>query len=167
VSGLAKGITASFAPATIAAPGTGSSTLTLAAATSGATPGSFNLTIMATGGGVTQTQAISVTVVPAPGFTLTAGASSATVAIGHSTTIKLSTTALNGFQSALALSASGLPKGVTATFAPTSIAAPGNGSSTLTLAAAASGATPGSFNLTITATGGGVTQTQAISVRIL
>jgi polyisoprenoid-binding protein YceI len=68
------------------------------------------------------------------------------------TSIKLSTAALNGFQSQVALSASGLPAGVTASFAPATISAPGSGASTLTLAAA-SETIAGSYNLTVTAIG--------------
>ena len=165
VSGLPKGVTASFAPTSIAAPGNGSSTLTLAAV-SGTAAGSFNLTVTAAGGGVTKTQPESLTILVPPSFTLTPSATSATVSPGGSIPIVLSTTAVNGFQSAVALSVSGLPKGVTASFAPTSIAAPGNGSSTLTLMAA-SGTAPGSFNLTVTATGGGVTKTQPLSLTVL
>ena len=164
VSGLPKGVTSSFAPASIATPGSGTSTLTVAAA-SGTALGSYNLTVTAIGGSVTKTQPVSLTVSPPPSFTLTPSATSATAARGGSTAIKLSTTGLNGFQSAVALSVSGLPKGVTASFAPASIAAPGSGTSTLTLSAA-SGTAVGSYNLTVTATGGGVTKTQPLTLKV-
>ena len=164
VSGLPKGVTAAFAPASIAAPGNGASTLTLAAA-SGTAAGSFSLTVTATGGGVTKTQPVALTVLPPPSFSLTPSATSASVSPGASTTIKLTTAALYGFQSQVLLSVSGLPKGVTASFAPASIAAPGNGTSTLTLAAASSTAA-GSFSLTVTATGGGVTKTQPLTLKV-
>jgi hypothetical protein len=165
VSGLPAGVAASFAPASIAAPGSGSSTLTLAAA-SGTAAGSFNLTVTATGGGLTKTQPLSLTVLLPPGFTLMASATSAKVSPGVSVPIKLSTAGLNGFQSAVALSVSGLPKGVAASLSPPNIAAPGNGSSTLMLATA-SGMAAGSFNLTVTATGGGVTKTQSFTLNVL
>jgi len=163
-SGLPKGVTATFAPTSIASPGSGSSTLTLSAAAGSAT-GYFNLTLAAAGGGVTITQILNVSVLT-PTFTLTPSATSVTVAPGGSTPITLSTAVLNGFHSQVALSVSGLPKGVTATFAPTSIASPGSGSSTLTLAAA-SGSTSGSCNLTVSAIGGGVTKTQTLSLTVL
>ena len=164
-SGLPKGVTASLASPSIPAPGSGTSTLTLAAV-SGTVSGSYNLTVTAVGGGVTKTQPVSLTVLPPPSFTLVSNATSTTVALGGRTAIKLSTTVLNGFQSPVVLSASGLPKGVTASFAPSSIPAPGSGTSTLTLAAA-SGTVSGSYNLTITAVGGGVTKTQPISLVVL
>ena len=163
-SGLPVGVTAKFAPASIASPGTGTSTLTLAAA-SGAASGSYNLTVTATGGGVTKTQPVSLTVLPPPSFTLTLNATSATMARGGSTPIKLSVAGLNGFQSAVVLSLTGLPKGVTASFAPSSIAAPGSGTSTFTLSAS-TGAAVGSYNLTVTAAGGGVTKTQPLVVKV-
>ncbi len=50
-----------------------------------------------------------------------------------------------------------MPSGVTAGFSPTSIASPGNGTTTLTLTA---GAAPvvGAYNLIVTAAGAGVTK---------
>jgi uncharacterized membrane protein len=114
---------------------------------------------------VTKTQPVALTVLPPPSFSLTPSATSASVSPGASTTIKLTTAALYGFQSQVLLSVSGLPKGVTASFAPASIAAPGNGTSTLTLAAASSTAA-GSFSLTVTATGGGVTKTQPLTLKV-
>ncbi|HEY6251145.1 MAG TPA: hypothetical protein VI685_14395, partial [Candidatus Angelobacter sp.] len=78
----------------------------------------------------------------------------------------ISTTVSGGFNAAVALSASGLPSGVTANFNPTSIAAPGNGSSTLTFTATST-ATTGTSNVTVTATGGGVTHLATISLTIV
>jgi uncharacterized membrane protein len=164
ISGLPKGITARFAPASVASPGSGSSKLTLAAASS-ATARTYNLTITAKGGGVTHAQPFSLTVV-VPTFTLTLGASKASVPAGGSIPIPVSTAALNGFKSAVALSVSGLPTGVTASFAPTSIAAQGNGNSKLTLKAASS-TVASTYNLTVKGTGGGVTRTQLVSLTVV
>lgn len=57
VSGLPTGATATFSPASIAAPGSGSSTLTLATGTAAA--GTYSLTITATGNGTTHAAALS------------------------------------------------------------------------------------------------------------
>jgi len=162
-NGLPAGVTASFAPTSIAAPGSGSSTLKLSASST-ATAGAAILTVTATGGGVSKTQTLSLTVLT-PGFTLSPSATSATVARGGSAQITLTTARVNGFNSAIALSVSGAPAGVAATFAPSSLAAPGSGSSTLRLAAASTTA-KGASTLTVTATGGGVTQTQKISLTV-
>ena len=164
VSGLPSGVTGTFAPTNIASPGSGSSTLTLAATTS-ASMGNSTLTITAAGGGITKTQTVTLTISPAPSFTLSANSSSASVVAGSSTPITITTAGGNGFSSVVALSVSGLPSGVTGTFAPTSIASPGSGSSTLTLAAALSAST-GKPTLTITAVGGGVTKTQTVTLTV-
>ena len=163
VSGLPAGVTASFAPASIPSPGSGGSTLTLKVGSSAAA-GVYNLTITASGGGLTRVQSFNLTVV-VPSLTLTASAASATVQVGGSTAITLKTAAAGGFQSAVALSASGLPKGVTATFAPANMASPGSGTSALTLNVGSTVA-GGGYTLTITAAGGGLTRTQPFKLTV-
>jgi hypothetical protein len=165
-SGLPAGVTASFSPASIASPGTGSSTLTLTASGT-ATVGSSTLTITASGGGVTHTStvALSVTSATTPDFSLSTSPTSLSVKQATSGTVSVSTAALSGFASAISLSASGLPAGVTASFSPASIASPGTGSSTLTLTASST-ATAGTSTITITGTGGGVTHTATVSLTV-
>jgi len=166
ISGLPSGVTASFSPTSIAAPGSGSSTLTFTASST-ATTGTFNTTVSATGGGITHTTVIPVTVNAAtsPNFTLSASPTSLSVAAGGSGTSTISTTVSGGFNSAVSLSATGLPTGVTAAFSPTSIAAPGSGSSTLTFTAASTAAA-GTSTITVNASGGGVSHSTTISLTI-
>jgi kumamolisin len=102
---------------------------------------------------------------PAPSFTISASPSSASVLQGNNGTFTITTAVFNGFDSAVSLSASGLPNGVTATFNPTPIPAPGSGSSTLTLAVGSSTA-PGTYTITVTGTGGGVTESTTISLTV-
>ncbi|HKF20948.1 MAG TPA: alkaline phosphatase family protein, partial [Candidatus Angelobacter sp.] len=163
VSGLPSGVTASFSPSSIAAPGSGSSTLTFTASSS-ATAGTTNVTVTATGAGVTHTATIALTVTQ-PDFSVAASPTNVSVVQGSSATSTISTAVSGGFNSAVALSASGLPTGVTASFSPSSIAAPGSGSSTLTLSAGST-ATTGTATVTVTATGGGVTHTAAITLTV-
>jgi hypothetical protein len=163
VSSLPSGVTASFSPATIAAPGSGSSTLTLSAASTAAV-GVSTLTVTATGGGVTETQTLKLTAIY-PSFTLAASSTSLDVANGGSVKITLTAAGENGFNSAIALTVSGLPAGVTASYAPPTIAAPGSGSSTLRLSVA-SGTAASTANLTVKATGEGVTKTQILSLKV-
>jgi uncharacterized membrane protein len=165
-SGLPSGVTASFSPTSIAAPGSGSSTLTLSASST-ATTGTATVTVTAAGGGVTHTTTINLTITSAatPDFALAASPTSLSIAQGTSGSTTISTTVSGGFNSAVSLSASGLPAGVTASFNPTSIAAPGSGSSTLTLTASST-ATAGSATVTVTATGGGVTHTVTIALTV-
>ena len=165
-SGLPSGVTASFSPASIPAPGSGSSTLTLTVSSS-ATAGTSTIEITGTGGGVTATTSVSLTVTAsvAPSLTVTAAPVAVTVPQGSSGTSTITTAVAGGFSSAVALSASGLPSGVTASFNPSSIAAPGSGTSTLTLTASSSAAA-GTYSITVTATGGGVTATTPVSVTV-
>src|SRR6185369_17571242 len=69
---------------------------------------------------------------PASDFSLTAQPSSLTVVQGNSINTKITSTLSGMFSSNVALSASGLPNGVTAAFNPTPISAPGSGDSTFT-----------------------------------
>ncbi|HEX2331324.1 MAG TPA: Ig-like domain-containing protein [Candidatus Angelobacter sp.] len=100
-----------------------------------------------------------------PDFIMSTTPSTLSVAQGSSGTTKISTTVAGGFNSAIALSTSGLPSGVTASLSPTSIAAPGNGSSTLSFTVASTAPT-GTFNVTVTATGGGITHTATVALSI-
>ncbi len=100
-----------------------------------------------------------------PDFIVSTSPSTLSVAQGSSGTSKISTTVAGGFNSSIALSVSGLPSGVTASLSPTSIAAPGNGSSTLTFNASSTAAT-GNFNATVTASGGGITHTATVALSV-
>ena len=166
VSGLPSGVTASFNPTSIAAPGNGNSTLTFSASST-ATTGSSIVTVTASGGGVTHTTTITLTVTAAatPDFTLSASPGSLSVAQGSGGSSTISTTVFGGFNSAISLSASGLPSGVAASFNPSSIAAPGSGNSTLTFSASNT-ATTGTTNVTVAATGGGVTHTATVALTV-
>jgi len=162
-SGLPKGATASFSPSSIASPGNGMSTMKISAATT--TPaGNYTVTVTAKGGSATATQTVNLTVV-VPYFTLALSNSSVNVVPGTSVPLTLTTGAANGFKSSIVLSVIGLPTGVTASFSPTSIASPGNGSSTLTLKASAT-AVLGSKAVTVKATGAGQTQTQSLTLSV-
>ncbi|HZF13575.1 MAG TPA: hypothetical protein VFE33_32680 [Thermoanaerobaculia bacterium] len=163
-SGLPAGASASFSPTSIAAPGSGSSTLTLSAGTAAA--GTYTVTVTGTGGGKTHSTTVSFTVTASgtPDFALAVSPTAVSAAQGTSGTTTVSTTVSGGFNSAVSLAASGVPAGATATFSPTSIAAPGSGSSTLTLAAGT--ATAGNYTVTVTGTGGGKTHTATVSFTV-
>ena len=86
-----------------------------------------------------------------PNFTISASPTSVSVVQGSSGTSTITTAVSGGFDSAITLSASGQPTGVTVGFSPTSIT--GSGSSTMTLTVASNTAT-GTYPITVTGTGG-------------
>ena len=163
ISALPTGVTASFTAASIASPGTGTSTLVLSAGSTVAA-GTSSFVVTASGGGVTKTQTLNLTIL-APSFTLMPSATSASVAPGGSIPITFTTARLNGFSSAVAMSVVGLPTGITASFAPSSIASPGAGTSMLTLLAGSTAAAKAS-TITVTASGGGYSKTQTLNLTV-
>jgi len=100
-----------------------------------------------------------------PAFTISASPSSVSVAAGSSGSSTVTTAVSGGFNSAIALTASGAPTGVTVGFSPTSIAAPGSGTSTVTFTVASTTAA-GTYPITITGTGGGLTHTATVSLTV-
>jgi len=161
VSGLPNGVSGAFTPATLSAPGSGSSMLRLAAASSVA-PGVYSATVTATGSGVTQRQTLTVNV---PGFSLTPSTVSVTATSTAKGTMKLTTATLGGFSSSVAFSVSGLPSGITAGFSPQTLSAPGSGSSTLTLTRGL-GAVAKSSEFTVTATSASFTRSISIELTV-
>ncbi|HEX5230334.1 MAG TPA: protease pro-enzyme activation domain-containing protein [Bryobacteraceae bacterium] len=100
-----------------------------------------------------------------PSFQLTASANSATVIQGASAALTLTVTTSGGFNSAVVFSAGAMPSGATASFTPAKLHAPGSGSTNLTLKATAQ-TPPGTYNLTFSATGGGITKTVTVAFTV-
>ncbi|HXE34722.1 MAG TPA: protease pro-enzyme activation domain-containing protein [Verrucomicrobiae bacterium] len=100
-----------------------------------------------------------------PNFTISASPASVSVVQGNNGTSTITTAVSGGFNSAIALSATGQPTGVTVSFSPTSIAAPGSGTSTMTIAVASTTAA-GTYPITVTGTGGSVTQTATVTLTV-
>ena len=157
VTGLPSGATASFAPNSLF--GSGSSTLSVS--TSSSTPaGTYPLTISATSG--TLTHSTQVTLVVAD-FSLSVSPSSQTVSRGSKTSYTVTVAAIGPFSSNVSFTVTGLPKRNSSSFSPTSVS--GSGSSTLTVSPNRSAPT-GTYNLTISATGGGLTHSAAVTLII-
>src|SRR5208337_259225 len=133
-SGMPSGTTVSFNPNPIPAPGSGNSTMTITVGASTAV-GTYPITVTGNGGGVQQNTTVTLTVtafVP-PDFTIAVSPNSVTVPqamAGYST---VTTTIIGAFNSAITLSASGMPSGTTVSFNPNPIAAPGSGTSAITI----------------------------------
>jgi uncharacterized protein (TIGR03118 family) len=99
-------------------------------------------TLYFTAGGANQTSGLFATLVPASAatagdFSLSLSAQSATLSVGGSTSLSVSSSAVGGFNSSISLSCSGLPAGLSCTFSPSAIT-PGSSTATsmLTVSAA-------------------------------
>ena len=122
VSGLPTGATTNFNPASV--PGSGSTTLTVAADSS--TPvGQFPLTITASGNGpdgaIAHTAAVVLTVATVagtPDFSIAAAPPTMTVRAGQTASYSVIASALNGFSGAVTLACAGLPPAASCTFNP-------------------------------------------------
>jgi PKD repeat protein len=124
------------------------------------TPGAYQASLQVTdNGGLTSTA--TTRTITVSDFSVSATPSSSSAVQGGSTGYTATVAALTGFTGTVALSASGLPSGATATFAPTSVTP--SGSSALTVAT--SGTTPaGSYTLTIRGTSGSVSHTANVTL---
>ena len=99
--------------------------------------------------------------VATPDYSLTASPTSVSVAQGGNGTSTIAVTAIAGFSGSVALSASGLPSGVSASFSPASTTS----TSTLTLTASST-ATVGAATVTITGTSGTLTHTTTVTLTV-
>ena len=166
-SGQPTGVTVTFNPTPIAAPGSGSSAMSMAVASTTAT-GTYTITVAGTGGGITQKTTVALTVTAAAGadFSISASPTAISVVRGESGSSTITTAALNGFDSAVTLSASGEGSQQKVTFSPNPIAAPGSGSSTMTVTVGTR-ASVGAHTITITGTGGGKTHTATVTLTVV
>jgi hypothetical protein len=162
VSGLPAGVTAT--PATLSlAPGTPQTiTLSAAASITSATP---TITFTGTSGGITHSATVTLTIQSLfPDFSLSVTPASATITSGGAgAPISVLASSQNSFSSAVSVSVSGLPTGVTAAPATLNLA-PGI-PQTITLSAAANvtSATP---TITFTGTSGGVAHSATVVLTI-
>lgn len=97
-------------------------------------------------------------------FTLASTPKKATIAPGGHGSVKVTATATGGFDSSIALSASGEPAGVKIAFKPASIAG-GSGTAAMQVNVAAS-AKAGTYTITISGVGGSVTETTTFTLTI-
>jgi subtilisin family serine protease len=95
-------------------------------------------------------------------FTLTSDLNTHVAGSNGSTDAVISVTSVSGFAGSVGLSASGLPSGVTASFAPASVMGSGSTVMTLTLGP---NVVPGLYSFPVTATSGSITRT--INVQLL
>ena len=108
---------------------------------------------------------VRVVAPPPPNFSLTASPSTRTLGPTGSATYTVWVSPQNGFNSAVNLSASGLGSNVTASFSRSSLSSPYTSTSTLTLRT--NGATAGTRSVTVNGSGGGLSRTDSVQLRIV
>lgn len=163
-TGQPAGVTVTFSPTSITR--AGSSTMTIAVASSAAV-GTYHLRVAGTSGSITEVVTVTLAVTKAPPqYTITASPTSISVARGSSGTSTITTAISGGFDSAISLSATGYPIGLTLTFSPKTIAAPGAGKSTIKVTVDKKVAL-GSHTITINATGAGLPKVIQVTLDVL
>jgi hypothetical protein len=127
--------------------------------------GSGTVTVTVTVNGQSGSLANGFTYNGTANFTLSASPAGLTVAPGSQGASTITSTLSNGFNSAVSLSASGMPSGTTVIFNPSTIPAPGGGNSTMTITVGSSTAT-GTYPITVTGNGGGIQQTTTVTLTV-
>ena len=98
-----------------------------------------------------------------PSYSLSASPGTVSIAQGSSGSTTITSAVSGGFDSAVALSAAGMPAGVTVGFSPTSIT--GAGSSTLSFTVAST-TVAGTYTITVTGTSGSTVETTTVALTV-
>ncbi|MGD0548675.1 MAG: cellulose binding domain-containing protein [Terracidiphilus sp.] len=161
ITGMPTGVTATFTPASV----TGSAGSSLQFVVSAmAVPGTYPLAVTGTGDGTTEPASISLVVGYAPTFLISVSPVTVTLPPGTNPTATITVTFEGGLTGSVSLSASGLPSGVNANFAPSSVNAPG-GSIVVNFNAQTS-TVPGSYKVQMVGTNGTVTNSAPLTLVI-
>jgi hypothetical protein len=156
VSGLPTGLTAVFSPSSTTA-----RTSLVFNASSTVTPGTYTAIVNGASGAFTSATTIGLTIT-APNFTLSLLPANLGLPRGATATGTVAVIPQNGFSSSVILSASGLPSGVTASFA-----APNAAGTSLVTFTANTTATAGSFPITVKGVSGALTANASFTLTVL
>ncbi len=162
-SGQPSGVTISFNPSSVTG-GSGNSTMGISVAST-TTPGTYPITVTGTSGSTVETTTVSLTVTgTTPGFSISASPTTISIARSSSGTVTISTAVSGGFNSAIALSASGQGSANSISFTPSSIT--GAGSSTMKIAVGRKAAL-GNHTITVSGKSGTTTHTTTVTLDVL
>jgi subtilase family serine protease len=167
VSGAPAGVTASFSPESTLTPNSDVKSLKITADAS-TKPGTYNLVVSAASSPFATSLVVPLTVNTPDTFVITPSATTFSMPQGTSATLTLTSARSGTFNSAITFQTSGLPSAVNTTLSATTIAAPGNGVITITLAplSIANPAPVGTYTLLVQATGGGLVLRIPITVKV-
>jgi kumamolisin len=163
-TGQPTGVTVILSPTSITGAGTSTMTITVGSST---VVGTYRIMVTGTSGSITEIVTVTLAVTRAPpNYTISASPTTISVARGSSGTSTITTTVSGGFDSAISLSATGYPIGVSVGFSPKTIPAPGSGKSTMTIKVG-KGVALGNHTITINATGGGLPRVTQVTLDVL
>jgi len=168
---------ANLSPTSVDITSTGALTSTLAVATtSSTTPGSYQITVTGTSGGLTSTTVVNVTVNLPQDFALSnSGAISTNAGATTGNTATIAASALNGFTGTINLTCvvTTSPTGAavpltcsTSNLSPTSVVLPGGPTTSTLTASTTSSTTPGGYIITVTGTSGSDVHTTTVQVSV-
>ena len=165
MSSLPSGVQPTFNPTQNSPPKNGSFTSILIVTVGLSAPvGTHRLTVVGSGGGITHLLNITLVAVD---FSISASPTTLTIAQGESKTTTVSVLSINNFNSAVALSVSNWPSGVTSSFNPTDVIPPAGQSATSILTIAVGKNAPlGTYGLTITGTSGSLVRTFVVTITV-
>ncbi|MBB5957132.1 aminopeptidase S [Saccharothrix tamanrassetensis] len=164
-TGQPSGVSVAFSPGTVQS---GSSSTATVSVGSSVSSGTYPITVRGTGS-VARTATYNLTVTGGGGndFSLSLNPASGTVAVGNSGTFAVDTATTAGSPQNVALSATGLPTGVTVSFDPSTVqsgssstatvsvgASVANGTYTITVVGSGASARTATYSLTVTGGGG-------------
>jgi hypothetical protein len=162
---LPAGVSCAYDPNPVTPPANGSVSSGLTVAVAGGTAaGTYAFQARGVSGSLTRSFDMTLQVTAVGGdFSLTATPPSQTVARGQSAIYTVTVTPAGGFGGTVTFSATGLPRGASASFDPPSVT--GSGTSTLTITTRPS-TTRGTFTLTISGTSGSLTRTTSVALTV-
>ena len=159
-------ITCVFTPPQVAA-SAGGTAFSVTVSTAPATPPmlySENVAAAATGvANSVRVALFNLTVTPTNDFNVFIGLTSLPINAGDSSAFHAQVTAVNAFNATVTMTCTGAPAGLTCT-PPAPFAVPPGGNMNIGIQTVVGVITPGSYNLTLTSSGGGKTHTQTLTV---
>ena len=155
--------TCTLSPTSVTLGNSGTSTLSCSASPTAS--GSFTITVTGTSGSLSHNAIVTYNVGAAPDFTINANPSSVTTNLGVAGTSMITVGSQNGFNSAVALTATISPSsGLTCSLSPSNVTPTSGGSVTSTLSC--TGATTGSYSVTVNGTSGSLSHSTTVTFHI-
>lgn len=164
-SGMPSGVTVAFNPTSVTSGSGSAATITVASTVAA---GTYSILVTGTAPSGSHTATISLTVTSTGGsgsFTVAVSPTAGSLPRGDYGVATVTTTVSGGFSAPISFAATGMESGVTVSFSPNPIAAPGSGKTSMTITASRSAARA-TFPIKITATGGGKTATATLTLTI-